>query len=75
MGHDAIKLELIQWLNKLTDVETLTYLKVIKDSRENKTDWWDDLSEEQKAGITRGLTDIEAGRIHSHEEIIRKYGL
>ena len=62
MGHDAIKLELIQWLSRLEDDDTLDYLKVVKDSSETKSDWWHDLSESQKAGIERGLDDIESGR-------------
>lgn len=75
MGHDAMKLELIQWLTRLTDDDTLNYLKVIKDSSENKTDWWNELTEEQKSGILRGQSDIEAGRVHSHESVSQKYGL
>lgn len=75
MGHDAIKLELISWLTKLEDNETLNYLKVVKDSFDSETDWWQDLSDEQKSGIVRGLNDIDAGRIHSHSDIQLKYGI
>ena len=75
MGHEAIKLELIQWLTKLEDDETLDYLKVVKDSRDNENDWWHDLSDEQKSGIKRGLLDVDSGRIHSHDDIKLKYGL
>jgi hypothetical protein len=75
MGHEAIKLELIQWLNKLEDDETLDYLKVVKDSSDTSTGWWHDLSDEQKSGIERGLRDIDTGRIHSHRDIKLKYGL
>jgi hypothetical protein len=74
MGHEAIKLELIQWLTKLEDDETLNYLKVVKDSRDIEKDWWQNLSDEQKSGIERGLLDIESGRIHSHNDIKLKYG-
>ena len=75
MGHEAIKLELIQWLTKLEDDETLNYLKVVKDSNEQHQEWWHDLSEEQKSGITRGLKDVDEGRVHSHKDIKLKYGL
>lgn len=75
MGHDAIKLELIEWLAKLEDDETIQYLKVVKDSKSNEHDWWDDLSENEKKGIERGLKDIEAGRVVSHDEVRLKYGL
>jgi hypothetical protein len=75
MGHKAIKLELIQWLTKLEDDETLDYLKVVKDSSDSNKDWWDELSDEQKSGIERGLKDVDNGRVHSHKDIKLKYGL
>ncbi len=75
MGHEAIKLELIEWLTKLDDNETLEYLKVVKDSISNNSDWWDDLPEALKQGIERGLKDIENGRTTSHEDVMKKYGL
>jgi len=75
MKLDAIKLELIEWLAKLEDNETINYLKIVKDSKTSKNDWWNDLTEEQKQGIQRGLKDIEEGRVVSHEEVKRKYGL
>ncbi len=75
MGHDEIKLELIEWLTKLEDDETIQYLKVVKDSKSTEHDWWEDLSENEKRGIERGLKDIEAGRVVSHEEVKSRYGL
>ena len=75
MRLEAIKLELIEWLAKLEDNETIKYLKIVKDSKNNKNDWWNDLTEEQKQGIQKGLKDIEEGRVFSHEEVSRKYGL
>lgn len=75
MGYDAVKLELIEWLTKLEDSETIEYLKIVKDSRENDHDWWNDLSSEQKRSIERGLKDIDEGRITPHEEVVKKYDL
>jgi len=75
MGHEAIKLELIEWLSKLEDSETINYLKIVKDTSSANRDWWDDLTEEQKQGINRGLRDIDEGNIVSHKEVKDKYGL
>ena len=75
MGHDAIKLELIEWLTKLEDDETIQYLKIVKDSKSNEHDWWDDLSEDERSGIERGLDDVKAGRVVSHDDVRLKYGL
>ncbi len=75
MGHDAIKLELIEWLTKLNDNDTLDFLKIIKESRKVNQDWWFDLTNEQKRGIERGLSDIDSGKVTPHSEIANKYGL
>lgn len=75
MGHEAIKLELIEWLTKLTDDETISYLKAVKDSRSIDHDWWNDLTQDQKASIERGIRDIENGNIVSHEDVKKKYGI
>ena len=75
MEQEAIKLELIEWLTKLNDLETLNYLKVVKESRFENHDWWDNLTEQQTQGIQRGLKDIDEGRIVPHEDVERKYGL
>lgn len=75
MGHDAIKLELIEWLTRLEDKETIEYLKIVKDSKSSDLDWWDELPEGQKEGIQRGLKDKMEGRVFPHNEIKTKYGL
>lgn len=75
MTQEALKLELIEWLSKLDDHETIEYLKIVKDSKSGNQDWWDDLTEDQKHSIERGLRDIEHGRTIPHEEVKRKYGL
>lgn len=75
MGHDAIKLELIEWLAKLDDEETIQYLKVVKDSKTSDKDWWDALTQEEKCSIERGLNDVKAGRVISHDEVKLKYGI
>jgi hypothetical protein len=75
MGNNAIKLELIEWLAKLDDDETIEYLKIVKDSKSNDHDWWDDLTSEQKKGIERGLRDIDQVKTIPHETVKKKYGL
>jgi hypothetical protein len=75
MGHNAIKLELIEWLTKLEDNDTLDYLKIVKDSNESEQDWWNELPESVKEGIQRGLDDVNEGRTVSHNDVKLKYGL
>lgn len=75
MGLAADKLELIEWLTNLDDDDTISYLKIVKNSKESNSDWWDDLTKDQKLAIERGLKDIDAGRVSPHTEVKRKYGL
>ncbi len=75
MKQEAIKLELIEWLARLNDSDTIQYLKKIKDAGSKQQDWWNDLPEQQKKGILRGLKDIDEGRTIPHEDIKARYGL
>lgn len=75
MGVEALKLELLDWLLHIENSDTLQYLKIIKEQEVSQSDWWDDLSIEQKSGIERGLKDVDEGRVIAHEEVIKKYGL
>lgn len=75
MGHEALKLELIEWLSGLEDEDTIEYLKVVKDSSLKEKDWWHELTASQREAIDRGLKDIEEGRVVSHEDVKKKYGL
>jgi predicted transcriptional regulator len=36
-------------------------------------DWWDEVGDEAKASIERGLKDVEAGRVVSHKSAMKKY--
>ena len=33
-------------------------------------DWYENLSQNEKNSIEKGINDIEKGRIHSHEEVM-----
>ncbi len=75
MSQETLKLELIEWLSRLKDNATLEYLKTVKDSKTKNYDWWNDLTEDQKQGIERGLRDIDEGKTVPHEQVKKKYGL
>ena len=74
MGLEALKLELIEWLTNLNDEETITYLKLVKDSK-SEGDWYDDLTPEQKARLEKGLKDADEGRVTPHEEVKKRFNL
>lgn len=60
------KLELIQWVSVIEDVEIIDRLSAIKEA--DSVDWWDKISVEEKSSIAKGIEDAEAGRITSHSE-------
>ena len=36
-------------------------------------DWWDEISDEQRASIDRGLRQLEQGKGVPHEELVKQY--
>ncbi|MBK8582360.1 MAG: hypothetical protein IPL86_11120 [Flavobacteriales bacterium] len=73
MSTDAMKLELIQWLSQLEDKGLLNSLFQLKKTNET-ADWYDELTDEQRAAIAEGDADLKAGRVTSSEDLWKKYG-
>ena len=65
------KLALIQWLTSLNDVSMID--KIMELKQEEKKDWWNETSDEEKESIEKGLSDAESGKLTPHSEIIKKY--
>lgn len=73
MNIQSEKLRLIEWISRLEDSEVVTMLKQIKDKISSEVSDEVELSPEEIEGIERGLKDIEDGRTHSHESVMKKY--
>ena len=58
----GVKLDLIAWINQLSDGELITFLDGLRISRA-KSDWWEDLSTLQKKQVLAGLKDAEKDRV------------
>jgi hypothetical protein len=66
---NAARHELLQWIGNTTDERLIRMLETLRLSfRSERTDWWEDLSEEDKLGIARGLKDAEEGRVLSSKD-------
>ncbi len=61
------KLDLIAWINRLSDENTIEFLDALKRSN-SKGDWWDELTENQQKIIQNGLDDIEEGNLLSSSQ-------
>lgn len=65
------KIELIQWLATLDDSALID--KLMKFREEEKSDWWDSISESEKASIHLGIEDADNGKLKPHSEARKIY--
>ncbi|WP_158837453.1 hypothetical protein [Polaribacter sp. L3A8] len=65
------KIELIQWLSTLNDVSLIEKLMKLRDKE--KTDWWNEISTEEKKSIEKGVLDADNGKITSHSTVKEIY--
>lgn len=70
MNIQSEKLSLINWLTQVTDEDIIAQVKRIIIQ---KSDWWNELSDDQKADIDAGLADLDAGRKKELSEVLKKY--
>ncbi|MCL6493692.1 MAG: hypothetical protein K6T54_02810 [Ignavibacterium sp.] len=72
MNLDKEKLSLIDWIASLEDETIIERIKFLKEKGPVK-DFWDEISDEEKASIERGLKDVQDGRVVSHEVVKKNY--
>ena len=58
------KLDLIDWINQLSDKNTIEFLDNLK-SATSKDDWWDELSDNEQKKLQNGMNDIKNGNVIS----------
>lgn len=59
---NGMKLDLIDWINKLSDADLIQFLDGLRISRA-QTDWWEELPVAQKKQILAGLKDADEGKV------------
>jgi len=78
MNIQAKKLELVQRILNTNKPSLLEKISKIFE-QEGETDWWDELSDEERESIQEGLNQLERGEGIPHEKIMQeikaKYGL
>jgi thiamine pyrophosphate-dependent acetolactate synthase large subunit-like protein len=70
MNLETRKLNLINWITSLQETDLIEKLEALQ---KEESDWWDDLSEEEKAEIEQGLAEADRGEVIPHEEVMKKY--
>lgn len=65
------KLDLIAWIQELSDVNLITLLDGLRESQ-NEEDWWDLMTPDQKRLIEQGMEDVKNGKIMSSESFWKR---
>jgi len=69
-----IQLEKLELIKLLAETENPVILKSIrKIFKKEQKDWWDDLTNEQKADIAKSELEFEKGEFTSYEDVMKKY--
>lgn len=63
-GLNKKKLDLIAWINQLSDKNTIEFLDNLKRAT-SKDDWWDELSDNEQIKLQNGMNDIKKGNVIS----------
>lgn len=71
MNLEARKYQFIQELVKVEDESILEKLELVL--KANQNDWFDDLSESEKAEIQIGLDQAEKGEVVSHGDVMKRF--
>ena len=66
------KLEIIKWVAGLKDRDAIEKLRMLRDSPK-KLDWWNEITDEERTAIDKGIEDIKAGRVKPHKEAKKLY--
>ncbi len=65
------KIELIQWLTTLDDSALIKQLLELR--KKDTQDWWNEISEEEKKSIERGISDAKNGKLTPHAAVQKAY--
>jgi predicted transcriptional regulator len=73
---DVIELraDLHNMIDKISDGNVLNAVKTLLSGKTAKqADWWNTISEEERAEILQGLAEADSGELILHDEVMAKY--
>ena len=69
-----LRLDLHNMIDKISDSNILNAVKILlSEKTAGHVDWWDTISEEERAEIEQGLAEADRGELIPHEEVMAKY--
>jgi predicted transcriptional regulator len=71
MDIQVEKLNLIKWLTEVNEPSVIEQFIALKNERQK--DWWDEISDDEKVEIDKGLAEADKDDILSYEEVMANY--
>ncbi len=71
MNLQSKKLELVQLILNTEKPSILAKVEAIL-KKEKNSDWWDEISPEEKKAIEKGLSEADKGELIPHKEVMRE---
>jgi predicted transcriptional regulator len=69
-----LRTDLHNMIDKISDSNVLNAVKTLLSGKATtQIDWWDTISDEEKAEIEQGLAEADRGEVIPHEEVMKKY--
>ncbi len=65
------KIELIQWLSSLEDKTIIE--KLLQFRKTETKDWWEDIADEERISIQKGIEDAENNKVNPHSSARKLY--
>lgn len=73
MSTSELRSNLHQLIDNISDQSILEAVyTLLSGNRTETSDWWDELSEDQKKSIELGLKDVEESRTIPHNEVMKE---
>jgi len=72
MDIQAEKLKIIEMLLETTDRDLIKQMRALFDRSHKEVDFWDEMPDEIKESVERGIRQADAGEGIPHEEAVKK---
>ena len=65
--------QILNYLQLLTQKKKKAILSVVKTFAENETDLWEEMPDEIRASVKKGMDEVTQGKGTPHKEVMKKY--
>ena len=72
MDTIEIKTDLHSMIDQINDVRFLQAIRILLLGKSGESDWFDDLSKEEKELLEQGIKESDNGKVFSQNEILKE---